>query len=224
MTRQHNFYNLVDPGQVSLYGCPPDATNDALWEKALQEKSQSILVSLYAPFLPSVSIRTKSQPIYSMVPVIAIGFDDLHDRVDTPNQQATDHTKKLADLKSRLEALTTAHSISNSTRLLRASAKQTQIVHRLLMFVQHLHLLIPSVRSSAIRPEEEENRGKLEEIEEELRKGRVKGRLNELWALHGAVNASIERGRSGVEWAVADDEGWGRLRRWVFFFRSSLFV
>ena len=153
-----------------------------------------------------------------MVPVIAIGFDDLRDRVDAQNQQASEHTKKLADLKSRLEALTIAHSISNSTRLLRASGKQTQIVHRL----QHLHLLIPSVRSSAIRPEEEEMRGKLEEIEDELRKGRVKGRLNELWALPGAVNASIERGwGSGLLLMM---RGWGRLRRWVFFFCSSLCV
>ena len=74
-----------------------------------------------------------------MVPVIAIGFNNLRDRVDAQNQQATDHTQKLADLKSRLEALTTAQSISNSTRLLRASAKQMQIVYRLLTFVQHLH-------------------------------------------------------------------------------------
>ena len=42
-------------------------------------------------------------------------------------------------------------------------------------------------------------RGKLEEIEDELSKGRVTGRLNELWALLGAVNASIERrGGGGV--------------------------
>ena len=54
-------------------------------------------------------------------------------------------------------------------------------------------------------------RGKSEEIEDERRKGRVKGRLNELWALLGAVNASIERGRGGGvgEWAVVDDEGLG---------------
>jgi hypothetical protein len=36
-----------------------------------------------------------------MVPVIAIGFDDLRERVGSQNQQATEHTKKLADLKSR---------------------------------------------------------------------------------------------------------------------------
>ena len=69
-------------------------------------------------------------------------------------------------------------------------------------------------------------RGKLEEIEDELRKGRVKGRLNELLALLGAVNASIERGRGGVgEWAVVDDEGLGQIAQVGYFlFRSSLFV
>ena len=156
-----------------------------------------------------------------MVPVIAIGCDDLRDRIDAPNQQATEHTKKLVDLKSRLEAVTTV--ISNSTRL---SAKQTQIIHRLLKFVQYLHLLIPSVRSSAIRPEEEEMRGKLEEIEDKLRKGRVKGRLNELWALVGAFNASIERERGGgVGSGLLLTVRVGAIAQvGLFFFRSSFFV
>ncbi|EDR10643.1 uncharacterized protein LACBIDRAFT_325438 [Laccaria bicolor S238N-H82] len=84
-----------------------------------------------------------------------------------------------------------AHAIQNSTRLLHASAKQTQIVHRLLAFVQHLQTLIPSVRSSAIRPEEEEMRGTLEEIEDKVKKGRVKGRLNELWAIFSEQQAGL---------------------------------
>ena len=69
-------------------------------------------------------------------------------------------------------------------------------------------------------------RGKLEEIEDELRKGRVKGRLNELWALLGAVNASIERGRGGRagEWTVVDDEGLGQIAQvGVLPFRFLLF-
>ena len=53
----------------------------------------------------------------------------------------------------------------------------------------------------------------------------MKGRLNELWALLGAVNASIERGRGGG-WGsglLLMMRSWGRLRRWVFF-RSSVFL
>ncbi|EGO26796.1 hypothetical protein SERLADRAFT_385925, partial [Serpula lacrymans var. lacrymans S7.9] len=34
---QHYFYNLVDPNQVNLYGRPPNATNETLWQKAVRE-------------------------------------------------------------------------------------------------------------------------------------------------------------------------------------------
>lgn len=34
---QHFFYNLVDPNQVQFYGRPQNATNEALWQKAVRE-------------------------------------------------------------------------------------------------------------------------------------------------------------------------------------------
>lgn len=83
----------------------------------------------------------------------------------------------------------------------------------MLKVVQHLHLLIPALRSSAIRPEEEALRAALEDIDQEIRRpggiGRIRGKLNELWALVGALNAVRERDRKGtaVEWAVVDEEG-----------------
>ena len=98
---------------------------------------------------------------------------------------------------------------------------QTQLAQRVMRFVQHLHLLIPAVRSSALRPQEEKLRGMLDELEEEMRRARVKSRLNELWALIGAVGASAERanngGGSGLgsggpgEWAVVDEEGLAQI-------------
>ena len=57
-------------------------------------------------------------------------------------------------------------------------------------------------------------RGKLEELEEEMRRGRVKGRLNELWALIGAVGASAERnagGNTNGDWAVVDEDGLAQI-------------
>jgi nuclear pore complex protein Nup54 len=59
----------------------------------------------------------------------------------------------------------------------------------------------------------------LDEIDEEVRRGKGRGRLNELWALIGAVNAARERGRrgagvggiDGTEWAVVDDEGLAQI-------------
>lgn len=152
----------------------------------------------------------------SLVPVIAIGFDDLRERANAQSTQSSSHLQKLTDLSSRLKSLLTEHSISNASRLQRAHNTQTQLTQRLMRLVQHLHLLIPAVRSSSIRVEEEELRGKLEEMEEELKRSRVKGKLNEMWALLGAVGAFMERGRGdgqGVqgEWAVVDDEGLAQI-------------
>jgi len=67
----------------------------------------------------------------------------------------------------------------------------------------------------------------LEEIEEEVRKGRVRGKLNELWALIGSVNAAKERergmGGSGGEWAVVDEEGLAQIAQ-VHFLLSWFFL
>ena len=116
--------------------------------------------------------------------------------------------------------MTQRHELSNTPRLHRATAQQTQLTHRLLRLVQHLHLLIPTLRSSSIRPEEEALRAALEEIDEEIRRpggmGRMRGKLNELWALIGAVKAARERDAKGVsdgnvEWAVVDEEGLAQI-------------
>ncbi|KAF8065006.1 nucleoporin complex subunit 54-domain-containing protein [Lyophyllum atratum] len=190
---QHIFYNLVNPNQVSLYQKPPNVPNE-VWEKAMRENPDP----------------------KCLVPVIATGFDDLRERVDAQSRQAEQHKERLKDIKTRLDALSERHSLSNGPRLRRAASQQTQLTQRLLAFVQHLHLLIPAVRSSSIRPEEEQLRGQLEEIEEEVRRGRIRGKLNELWALIGAINAASERGRGGGgggqgEWAVVDEEGLAQI-------------
>jgi len=116
----------------------------------------------------------------------------------------------------RIESLTAKHKDSNASRLQRAKSVQSQIQHRLLSLIQHLHLMLPTVRSTAIRPEEEALRVALEEIEEEIKRpggmSKMRGKLNELWALVGAVNAARERGRKAgldgtSEWTVVDEEG-----------------
>ena len=121
------------------------------------------------------------------------------------------------DLQTRISALVQRHQLSNASRLQRAAALQTQLTHRVLKLVQHLHLLIPALRSSALRPEEEALRTALEEIDEEVRRpggtGRIRGKLNELWALVGAVTAARERDRrpGGVEWTVVDEDGLAQI-------------
>ncbi|KAI5123756.1 hypothetical protein M0805_000347 [Coniferiporia weirii] len=194
---QHFFYNLVDPSQVHMYGRPQNASNDALWQKAVRENPDP---SCY-------------------VPALAVGFDDIQKRVEAQTAQATAHKEKLKELRTRIAALSSSHSATNAPRLHRAAVVQTQLQQRLVRLVQHLHLLIPSVRSSSIRPEEEALRSVLEGLEEEIKRpngvGRLKGKLSELWAVIGAIESAREReqksGESNVEWAVVDAEGMQKL-------------
>jgi nuclear pore complex protein Nup54 len=110
--------------------------------------------------------------------------------------------------------------------LQRAKLIQSQTQHRLLCLIQHMHLMLPTVRSTAIRPEEEALRLALEEIEEEIRRpggmSKMRGKLNELWALVGAINAARERGRrvgldGSSEWTVVDEEGLKQIAQASFF-------
>ena len=82
-------------------------------------------------------------------------------------------------------------------------ALQVQLNQRLVRLVQHLHLLIPSIRSSSIRPEEEALQSILESLEEEIRRpggvGRLKGKLSEFWAIIGSIEAARERERKKGE-------------------------
>jgi nuclear pore complex protein Nup54 len=196
---QRYFYNLVDPATVSRYGRPPNAFDETAWQKAVAENPD-----------PSC-----------LVPVLAVGFDDLAQRVEAQTQQSAAHTQTLDDLRKRLTALHTAHTTASAPRLARAAQAQAQIAHRLRALVQHLHLLIPTLRASALRPEEEALRAALDALDEEIRgarggggfgsMGRLRTRLNELWALLGAVSAARERdSRSGstkVGWKVVDEDG-----------------
>ncbi|KAK7062874.1 Nucleoporin nup57 [Paramarasmius palmivorus] len=203
---QHYFYNLVDPAQVNLYTRPPNAVREDLWQKAVRENPD-----------PSC-----------LVPVLALGFDDLRDRVDAQTQQSTAHREKLTELQARLRTLTTHHTTVTIPRLQRYSALQTQLLHRLLKLVQHLHLLIPSVRSSAIGEGEEELKAQLEDIATEVgiarssssgdgsarKGGRLKSKLGELWAVIGALKAreeGLNAMTGGGEWKVVDEEGLARI-------------
>ncbi|KAL1745986.1 nucleoporin complex subunit 54-domain-containing protein [Schizophyllum fasciatum] len=191
---QHYFYNLVLPEQVAMYGRPANATNDAAWQEA---------------------VRRNPDPS-RLVPVPANGFGDLRARVEGQTKHAAEHQEKIKDLQARIAKLQHAHALENHTKLQRAAAAQTQAAHRLLRFVARLYLLLPSVRQSALLPEEEQLRAALEEVGEDLAHGqgggRMRAKLNELWALVGVLSAARERQVSGAgEWAVVDEEGLARI-------------
>ncbi|QRV99106.1 nucleoporin nup44 [Ceratobasidium sp. AG-Ba] len=185
---QYYFYNLVDNPQS--YGRPANATNEALWKRAVSEN-------------PNPD---------RLVPALALGFDDLKKRVTSQKSQSNAHIAALAALRTRLADLNQKHAESHTTRLARAAQQHTELARRVRMLAQRLHMLIPSVRRSALSPEEDELRRKLGSLEEGAGMARMSARMNELWAAVGGVQAMRERARregagSAVEWAVVDEEG-----------------
>ncbi|ELU42923.1 hypothetical protein AG1IA_03042 [Rhizoctonia solani AG-1 IA] len=156
---------------------------------------------------PPPSFHRTNQPMIGnrLVPALAIGFDDLKKRTLSQQQENQSHMAALAQLRTRLAAVTAKH---DTTRLARLAQTHTELSRRVRALARQLHMLIPAVRRSALTPEEEELRRKLLALEEGAGLARLAGRMNELWAMAGSVQARGKEAAGGrVEWAVVDEEG-----------------
>ncbi|KAF8152948.1 hypothetical protein B0H34DRAFT_86414 [Crassisporium funariophilum] len=102
-----------------MYGRPLNATNDALWEKALRENPDPSCIA--SP----------------------LDFDDLSTRASALQTQSASHLTALTALSSTLLSLRTTHATATAPRLTRALAAHTRIMQRVMHIVAQLHLLIP---------------------------------------------------------------------------------
>lgn len=164
------------------------------------------------------------------MPVLAIGFPDLKSRLEMQHSETQRQSAKLADLRKRLDDLTSKHTLSNSVRISAISRKQTSLHHRLISIARKIHLLIPALRGQSVTLKEEQLKSILQNCELELESlslsgdargssgqfnytTRLRGRVNELWALLGNVKARREAalategpgGGKPLEWAVVDE-------------------
>ncbi|CAO3635784.1 unnamed protein product [Cunninghamella blakesleeana] len=115
---RHYFYNMVPPNEVHLYVRPPNQ-DEQLWNEA-QKKNPD----------PSC-----------MVPVLAIGFDDILKRMEIQDQQSELHKNKLEEISQRLETVQRNYELGSKARLdehKRRHIDLTQRLIRLLRLVQTL--------------------------------------------------------------------------------------
>lgn len=150
-------------------------------------------------------------------------MDDLRRRADVSKAQAYTHIAKLQELSKKNSELLTSHTTRTAPQLTQVMHTHVHLVHRITMLARHLHLLIPTVRSSTMRGGEEKLRAALEAMEGELRKpgglGRVDGRVGELWGAVNRAKVAYGNGKKGGEdsWAVGDEDGLKELAKVISF-------
>ncbi|ORZ10718.1 nucleoporin complex subunit 54-domain-containing protein [Absidia repens] len=113
---RHYFYNMVPPNEVQLYIRPPNQ-DEQLWNEAQQKNPD-----------PSC-----------MVPVLAVGFEDVLKRMDIQDRQSELHKEKLEEISQRLETVRRKYELGSRARLeehKRRHADLTQRIIRLLRVVQ----------------------------------------------------------------------------------------
>jgi hypothetical protein len=171
------------------------------------------------------SLTTHRYSSTRLVPVLAVGFPEVKARLEMQQAETERQSVKMSDLRKRLDDLSTKHTLSNSVRIAAISRKQTSLHHRLISIARKIHLLIPALRGQSVTLREEQLKSILQNCELELESislgadgrgsanytTRLRGRINELWALLGNVKAkreavlASEGNANQLEWAVVDE-------------------
>ncbi|KAJ3080147.1 hypothetical protein HK102_003266 [Quaeritorhiza haematococci] len=182
---QHYFYNIVHPSEVHLYTRPPDQ-DEALWNQAMMDNPD-----------PSC-----------MVPVLAVGFDDIKKRMEEQDKQNAVHKFKLEEARIQLEKIQRKHHLDTTVKLDEYKRRHAELSHRVLQLIKKVEVL--RNKGYSIRADEETLKVRLEAMALQLKKpSQFRGRINELWAQLQQLKESrrlANAAMAGVEYEVADEE------------------
>jgi len=150
------FYNKVEPEDVPKYHKPANIT-DQQWEEA----------------------KANSPDPTCMVPVFAIGFQDLFSRVTIQNQVSEDHARILESYKETLKNFRKKHDLEISAKIQEYKQNQAELSLRLLKIMVKFECF--RTRGYPVQPSEEHWRNVLEHIQKELNSpNQYKAKLSEL--------------------------------------------
>ncbi|ORY49622.1 hypothetical protein BCR33DRAFT_713943 [Rhizoclosmatium globosum] len=155
---RHYFYNMVHPSEVGMYKCPPNH-DPTLYQQAVQDNPD-----------PSC-----------MVPVLAIGFEDLKKRISHQDQMSEMHKAKLTELAEMLNTIERKHYLETVVKLDEYKRRHVELTHRVLILMRTVEIL--RNKGYPIRSEEESLRARLEAMATQLKKpAHFRGRVQELEA------------------------------------------
>ncbi|KAJ3041561.1 hypothetical protein HDV00_009037 [Rhizophlyctis rosea] len=180
---KHYFYNLVHPDEVQRYAAPNDHNAEIYRQAMINNPDPKCLV-----------------------PVLALGFDDIKKRTEIQDRQCQAHANKLKELSTTLSTIRNKHYVETLRAIERAKFKHREIVQKTLQLYKQIQLL--RQRGYSIRADEEMLRSRLEAMQRELQKpAAFRGRLNEIRAVVNQLKDSQRLAGGTVDdlYAVADE-------------------
>ncbi|KAJ3030164.1 UNVERIFIED_CONTAM: hypothetical protein HDU68_009941 [Siphonaria sp. JEL0065] len=149
---------MVHPNEVQFYKCPPNH-DPTLYQQAVQDNPD-----------PNC-----------MVPVLAIGFEDLKKRIGHQEQMSNIHKAKLDELAEWLNTIERKHYIETVVKLEECKRRHVELSHRVLSMMRTVEVL--RNKGYPIRSEEEALRARLEAMSTQFKKpAHFRGRVQELEA------------------------------------------
>ena len=115
-----------------------------------------------------------------MVPVLAIGFQDIKKRIDSQEMQTQAHKSKLNEMLLLIQDLERRHHLVTLIKVKEYKRRHTAILHKVLRLMKNIQLL--RNKGYSVRAEEESFRSRLESLEKEISHSSMfRGRLMEMY-------------------------------------------
>lgn len=153
---KHYFYNKVDESHIPFY--KPQLHEDPReWEEALQNK-----------------------PAPGFMPVLCSGYTSLADRLKTQQRAISEFNTRLHQVNGSLDAILQRHELETEVRALAARRRQTMISERCLALAARVQIL--RNRGYALSGDEDDLKGRLQNLEREVQDPAVGAREEELWS------------------------------------------
>ncbi|CAG8583259.1 1632_t:CDS:2 [Diversispora eburnea] len=146
---QSYFYNMVHPDVVQLYTPPPNMPQ-SLWNEAqLNNPDRTILV-----------------------PARVAGFDDIKKRLEMQEVITAKAIAKFKEYSEQLEEMERKHNLETLVRIEDRKRKHIELTQRVIKLMRQIQVL--RLKGTLIRSDEEDLKGRLEEIKQHLERPNLK--------------------------------------------------
>ncbi|KAG0222418.1 hypothetical protein BGW41_006009 [Actinomortierella wolfii] len=175
------FYNFVHPDEAKLYG-PPPGVDPFEWNQALKA----------------------SPDPNCMIPVQAVGFEDLKKRMESQDEMSLMQKEKLQEIERRMDELMKHHLIQTASRVREFKRRHIQLSQRVLTLMKRVQIM--KNRGVPIKEEEEQLRVRLENALEQLKNpAYFRGKITELWAQVQILKDSKRLHQSSDAFNITDE-------------------